>query len=89
MATVYCELGEHYTSAVTLPKYVTYYSKVDEHGQMIIKNGFVASVVYGSDRIWIQDDRGIRYVKHRWNSPATAPVDMEEFMWVKLKSQSV
>jgi phage I-like protein len=89
MAEIYCELGEHYTSAVTLPKYVTYSSKVDEHGQLIIKNGFVASVVYGSDRIWIQDDRGIRYSKHRWDNPAAAQVDLKEFVWVKLKSRPV
>ena len=89
MAAVYCELGDRYKSAISLPKYVTYNAEFDEYGHMIFKNRFVSSIVLGADRIWIQDDRGIRYVKHRWDNPDTAPIDMKEFMWIKLTSQSV
>ena len=39
-----------------------------------------------SDRIWLEDDGEVKFVKHRWASIDDAQVDLEEFMMIKLKS---
>ena len=47
------------------------------------------SLAASSDRIWLEDDGEVKFVKHRWLSSSTAQVDLEEFMMVKLKSKPV
>jgi len=42
-----------------------------------------------ADRIWREDDHGVRYIKHRYKNSLTETVDMKEFFWVKLKSVQV
>ena len=39
-----------------------------------------------SDRIWCEDATGVKFIKNKMWPPDTAPVDMKEFFWVKLKS---
>lgn len=41
-----------------------------------------------SDRAWIEDEDGVRFLKHR-RLPTATPPDLTEFMWVKLKSRSI
>jgi hypothetical protein len=42
-----------------------------------------------AERVWLEDDTGIRYVKNRVENPKTAQVDLQEFMWVKLSSKNI
>ena len=46
-------------------------------------------VLHGSERIWMQSGSNIRFVKNRHADLLTTKVDMEEFMWIKLKSKSI
>lgn len=39
-----------------------------------------------SERAWLESKKGVEYIKNR--NPPTK-VDMEEFMWVKLKSHQL
>ena len=39
-----------------------------------------------SNRVWEDNNGTIRYVKHRYTGDLTTPVDLKEFMWIKLKS---
>jgi len=41
-----------------------------------------------ANRAWLESDDGVRFVKHRYVDE-TSPVDMKEFMWIKLKAQTV
>jgi len=41
-----------------------------------------------SNRVWVEDEFKIKYIKYRWDSPAPA-VDLKEFMWVKLRSKEL
>lgn len=41
-----------------------------------------------SDRVWAEDNNGVRFMKHRYAYP-TPKVDLKEFMWVKLRSVNV
>jgi len=43
---------------------------------------------YAAERIWVEDETGVIFIKHRY-LPIETKVDMAEFMWVKLRSQSV
>lgn len=45
-----------------------------------------ASVFIFADRIWAEDETGVRFLKNKGNSIADA-VDIKEFCWIKLKSQ--
>lgn len=42
-----------------------------------------------AERVWREDESGIRYIKNRIEDPKTAHVDLQEFMWVKLSSKHV
>jgi len=42
-----------------------------------------------SDRVWAEDEYGVRFLKNRYESLSSARVDMKEFFWIKLKSQTV
>lgn len=48
-----------------------------------------ATVTMNSERIWRQDNDSVRYVKHRYEDVNTAVVDLKEFMWVKLKAETL
>jgi hypothetical protein len=41
-----------------------------------------------SDRIWQEEDDSVRWLKNRWAPMGDQPVDMKEFFWVKLRSQT-
>ena len=81
MLQLYFELSEVIAKESNLPRYVTW--KIEE------ANTSRRWIYYISDRVWAQNDEGIRYTKNRLENLNTAKVDMEEFMWVKLKSRSV
>jgi hypothetical protein len=40
-----------------------------------------------SDRAWCEQEGAVWFIKHRMDP--TTEVDMKEFMWIKLKSQTV
>jgi len=46
-----------------------------------------------AERIWIEDDEGVRYMKNRnpYHSAVIEPnsVDLKEFTWIKLSSTNV
>lgn len=42
-----------------------------------------------SSRIWCEEEGTVRFVKHRGLDIDVVTVDLQEFMWIKLKSQSV
>ena len=83
MEQVYCELHEDTARRLHLPKYVSYIT--DDFGNMKGNH----RMVYGSDRVWVQRGSRIRFAKNRLGDPLTTKVDMEEFMWVKLKSVEI
>ena len=41
-----------------------------------------------SNRVWVEDDEGVRLMKDRWDGITDKPVDLKEFFWIKLRSVS-
>ena len=79
----YCELEESFCKKYNYPKYVIVDGIDGEKG---IFSAF-SKIYYSADRIWVQmDNESVRYFKHRFVDPETTPVDMKEFMFVKLSS---
>jgi hypothetical protein len=83
MEQVYCELHEDLAITLKLPRYVTYIT--EDFGNF---RGNLR-VVYGSERVWVQDGSSVVFTKNRNSDPITTKVDMKEFMWVKLKSKQI
>ena len=42
-----------------------------------------------SDRIWSEEDDGVKFIKNRRTEKNNTPVDMKEFFWIKLRSQAL
>ena len=40
-----------------------------------------------SERVWAEEEDGVRYLKNRTTGIKDLPIDMKEFVWVKLKSR--
>jgi hypothetical protein len=40
-----------------------------------------------SERVWAEEEDDIRYLKNRTTGTKDSPIDMKEFVWVKLKSR--
>ena len=40
-------------------------------------------------RAWQEDDTSVRFYKHRYGNPTSTPVDMKEFMWIKLSAKHI
>jgi len=42
-----------------------------------------------SERVWAEDEDGVRFLKHRRQAAESAPVDEREFFWIRLRCQTV
>jgi hypothetical protein len=42
-----------------------------------------------SDRMWSEEDDGVKFIKNRRTAKNNTPVDMKEFFWIKLKSKTI
>ena len=51
--------------------------------------GQYREILLMSNRVWVEEDTGVRFLKHRFSEASTTPVDMKEFFWIKLKSATV
>ena len=52
--------------------------------------GRLRTAMLQAQRVWLEDDDGkVRYIKHLFADPVGLEVNMEEFMWVKLRSVTI
>jgi hypothetical protein len=42
-----------------------------------------------SERVWAEEEDGVRYLKNRFTGVEDSPIDMKEFFWIKLKSKTI
>jgi hypothetical protein len=40
-----------------------------------------------AERVWSEEDDGVKFIKNRRTEKNNTPVDMKEFFWIKLRSQ--
>ena len=50
-------------------------------------NGFQSWAMLHSERVWAEEEDGVRYLKNRTTGSKDSPIDMKEFFWIKLRSQ--
>ena len=67
-------------------KYFAIYNCIEKSG---VGTSKYRKLMQNSNRAWAEDEHGVRFLKHRYESLGTAKVDMKEFFWIKLKSQTV
>jgi hypothetical protein len=46
-------------------------------------------ITYLADRVWSEEDHGVKFIKNRRTEKNNTPVDMKEFFLIKLKSQAL
>lgn len=51
--------------------------------------GLHRQVLLLSERVWAEEDHGVRFLKHRYSEASETPVDEKEFFWVKLRSYTL
>jgi hypothetical protein len=42
-----------------------------------------------SERVWAEEDYGVRFIKHRRQQAELTPVDQREFVWIRLQCRTV
>ena len=50
-------------------------------------NGTESWAMLHSERVWAEEEDGVRYLKNRTTGSKDSPIDMKEFFWIKLRSQ--
>lgn len=43
-------------------------------------------LIQRANRVWLEEDTGIKFIKNRYNSE-DYPVDLKEFFWIKLQAE--
>jgi len=55
--------------------------------QYVAISGHGAQTMQMSERVWAEEKSGVKYLKNRMTGSKDSPIDMKEFVWVKLKSR--
>jgi len=42
-----------------------------------------------SERVWAEENHGVRFMKNRRQDAESTPVDEREFVWIKLKCRTI
>lgn len=66
-------------------KYCVRYCATDLPGGPLVPLRLMAF----ADRVWQEDDTGIKFLKNRNGNPETTPVDMKELTWIALQAVTV
>jgi len=56
--------------------------------EMVDTLNYNRRALWYSDRVWLEGDTEVKYFKNRFTGDDTV-VDMKEFMWIKLKAQTL
>jgi hypothetical protein len=46
-------------------------------------------ITYFAERVWSEEDDGVKFIKNRRTAKNNTPVDMKEFFWIKLRSHAL
>ena len=83
MANFYYELHQSSVNQMGGKHHVVY----SRAGDAMMAGGYW--ITQHSDRIWKEDGNGVSFVKHRFGIPDETTVDLKEFMWIKLKAETL
>ena len=70
-------------------KYFAAYSYTPDNPNQSLYSIKYAELIRNSNRVWIEGNNGIKFIKHRYGNPEHIKVNMKEFFWIKLKSIAV
>lgn len=85
---VYFELADSIVNHASIPYRGKYFAVYGVNRGTRIPQKYLALTQY-SNRVWAEDDTGVRYLKNRFDNANVALIDEKEFFWIKLKSQTV
>lgn len=85
---VYFELADSIAEQLGYNKYLALYNV----RKSAVIGGAHRQYLLNSNRVWAEDDTGVRYLKNRFEDiydTQGVNIDMKEFFWIKLKSQTI
>lgn len=85
---LYFELNPRFSKYYTVDRCLVL-SDLDEKAPWVMWQHRGLHITCSADRIWRETSTGVTYVKNRFLVSNAAPVDMAEFMWVKLRAVDV
>jgi hypothetical protein len=65
-----------------------YFAAYDVRKSKVI-GGVYRTLMLNSNRVWLEEESGVRFLKNRFGNIDTIAVDLEEFFIVKLQSETV
>lgn len=71
------------------PAYVSKYFAAYDVRKSSVIGGAHRGFLIQSERVWLEDEKGVRFLKHRTEDVQTAVVDLKEFFWIKLKCKEI
>lgn len=80
MANIYFEIAD-----CAIPEFEKKYFVVDGGLHRAVSSRYMQH----SERAWMEQEGKVWFIKHRYLNRDHAVVDMKEFMWVKLKAETV
>lgn len=83
MGSFYYEINDSVIESYDSKYHVAHSSR---YGDAMMAGGY--RITQESDRIWREDSTGVRFVKNRFHALGD-PIDLKEFMWIKLKAQEI
>jgi hypothetical protein len=83
VADFYYELAD-----CLVPKWGSKYKVIrSRSGAEVMAGGF--RLTADSNRIWCEQDNVVWFLKNKDSQPHDTPVDLKEFMWIKLSAQDL
>ena len=81
------EVGKKYSSfGLNIPaKYCVRHCNTDLSGGPLVPH----RLMHGANRVWQEDEHGVKYLKHRGAWVTDVQVDEKEFLWIKLSAMPV
>ena len=77
-------MANYYYEITQTTRYISPGIYVSKGSDRIIE-GVITTLAYPSERIWMEDEDGVQFIKAR--TYAMPKVDLEEFMWIKLRAK--
>jgi hypothetical protein len=65
----------------------TYYARRAKHSHLQNIEYGPLDLTLRANRIWLEEDTEVKFIKNR-NNPKDYPVDLKEFMWIKLQAEA-
>jgi hypothetical protein len=84
---VFFELGDYAVKDFGGKYFALYNTSKIKDSKIKVVTAHERYLMMYSERVWAEEEDDVRYLKNRMTGRKDSPIDMKEFVWVKLKSR--